>query len=443
MSIQTTVLASIHANPSNVGAIVGNKSSLQRKPTPNYRRLAFGSLFAFVVLMPTYAYAHNSFEFQTPVTPVARETLYIHNLFLVIIAILFAVGMSFLLYAVFRHRKSRGHLPVIFTGPRTRTQWVLVVIPFLVFVFIDYIILGIPAYHAVLAMANTRQGANLVVKITASQWKWRYEYPDDQIAFTSNLSTPREQLENSSPTDAHYLLEVDRPFVLPVGEKVRILLTSTDVLHSWWVPSFGVKLDAVPGFLRETWVKIDRPGVYRGQCAELCGVGHAFMPIEVVAKTKPEFRKWLEQARAAEKKTSVEATQTLSLDELLVRGKKAYESNCAACHEENGLGIAGNFPPLAAGRAFSATPEMTDKLARRGFYRDGRIVLGSVDQHVGIVLHGVPGTPMPAFGPQLSDIDIAAIVTYERNSFGNHTGEAVQATTVKNARRESPDHEPQ
>ena len=313
-------------------------------------------------------------------------------------------------------------------------QWILVVIPILLLVFIDYIVMGIPAYHAVLALANTKDDAALVVKVTGSQWRWRYEYPDYGIAFASNLATPPAQRESGSPTDPNYLLEVDQPLVLPVGEKVRILLTSTDVIHAWWVPSFGIKQDAVPGFLRETWVNIEKPGVYRGQCAELCGVGHAFMPIVVEAKTKPAFDKWLAQAKSAAAARASAEGQILSREDLLARGKQNYANYCAMCHQENGLGIPGNFPPLAAGHAFSATPEMTAALAQRGFYNSGKIVLGTVDQHIDIVLKGIPGTPMAAFGPQLSDVDIAAVITFERNSFGNQTGDVIQAAAVK-ARR--------
>lgn len=372
-----------------------------------------------------------------PVTPVAHETLYVHDLFLVIMAVIFALGMSVLLYSVLRHRKSRGHRPTLFSGPRTFGQWLVIVVPLLVLTFMDYVVMGIPAYHAVLAMANTREDAALVVKATGSQWKWQYEYPDQEITFTSNLSTPRAQLESHAPTDPHYLLEVDNPLVLPVGKKVRILLVSTDVIHSWWVPAFGVKQDAVPGFLRETWVNIEKPGVYRGQCGELCGNGHAYMPIVVEAKAEPEFEQWVMQTRSAEKAVATATAQPLSRNDLLARGKTAYETNCAPCHQETGLGVAGSIPPLAGGQAFAATPELTDKLAGLGAYRDGKIVLVPVDRQLGIVLHGIPDTPMPAFGPQLGDADIAAIVTYVRNSFGNDTGDLIQPPAVRRARSQA------
>lgn len=400
----------------------------------NKRRLIILAAASFAASLAPLAYAHNPFEFPTPVTPVAHETLYIHNLFLVIIGIIFAIGMTFLLYSIYQHRKSRGHKPASFAGPKTRTQWIFVVIPFLALVFIDFVVMGIPAYHAVLAMANTREDAQLVVKVTAHQWKWQYEYPDEGIKFYSSLSTPRDQIDGEAPKDKHYLREVDHPLVLPVGEKVRILLTSTDVIHSWGMPAFGVKQDAVPGFLRETWIKIDTPGVYRGQCGELCGVGHAYMPIVVEAKTPAEFQQWVAQQKAAESVAATESNKAFTKEQLLAMGKKVFDTNCVVCHQANGLGIPGTFPPIAAGQPFAASPQMIADLTARGFYKDGRIVMGPVKDHTDIVLHGIPGTAMPAFDAQLSDADIAAIVTYERNDFGNHTGDVVQPLDVKAVR---------
>ncbi len=387
---------------------------------------------AALMLISGAAQAHNPFEFQTPVTPIARETLYVHDLFLTIIAILFSIGFGFLLFSLIRYRRGRGHAPATFTAPRTPLQWALSALPILTLIFIDYIVMGIPAYHAVLSLANTRDDAGLVIKVTGSQWRWHYEYPDQGISFVSNLSTPASERDSGAPTDPNYLLEVDKPLVLPVGEKVRVLLTSTDVIHAWWIPSFGIKQDAVPGFLRETWVKIDKPGIYRGQCAELCGVGHAYMPIVVEAKSQDDFKKWVADAQASAAQAA--AVTTLSKEDLLKRGQQTYTTYCALCHQPTGLGLPGTFPPIATGKPFAAPPAMTDLLAQRGFFKDGKIVEGSVDRHIQIVLKGIPGTPMPAFDGQLSDADIAGVITFERNSFGNQTGDVVQPSTVKAAR---------
>jgi cytochrome c oxidase subunit 2 len=395
------------------------------------QRLILGSACCLAAI-PRAAYAHNPFEFQTPVTPIARETLYVHDLFLTIIAVLFSVGFGFLLFSIIRYRRGRGHQAATFSAPLTPLQWGLSALPILTLVVIDYIVMGIPAYHAVLTLADTRNDAGLVVKVTGSQWRWRYDYPDAGISFISNLTTPAEQRDSGAPTDPNYLLEVDKPLVLPVGKKVRVLLTSTDVIHAWWIPSFGIKQDAVPGFLRETWVKIDRPGIYRGQCAELCGVGHAFMPIVVEAKAQLDFDKWLADAQTLAAKAA--AVTTLSKAELLQRGQQDYANYCATCHQPTGLGMPGAIPPIAGNKPFSAPPAMTDLLAQRGFYNSGKIIVGPVARHIDIVLKGIPGTPMPAFGTQLTDADVAALVTYERNSFGNQTGDVVQPSAVKAAR---------
>lgn len=384
---------------------------------------------------PGAASARGIFEFQTPVTPVAHETLAVHNLFLTIIGWVYGIGIVFLLVTLLLHRRRPGHAPAKFTGPRTPLQWLLCTAPFLALMFTDYVIMGIPAWHAQVAMADTRTDAGMVVKVTGHQWYWEYGYPDANVSYTSKLSTPQAERDGTAPKNPNYLLEVDRPLVLPVGVKVRVLLTSADVIHSWWVPSFGIKQDAVPGFLRESWVKIEKAGTYRGQCGELCGMEHAYMPIVVEARDPADFKAWLAAQQSAQAATAAASSATLSKDELLAKGKVAYEKTCAVCHQTTGLGVPGAFPPIAGGQAFApATPEMAKALADRGFYAGGKIVVGPRDKHIGIVLNGITGTPMAAFGSQLSDADIAAIVTYERNSFGNTTGDLVQPADVKAAR---------
>ncbi|MHB8392572.1 MAG: c-type cytochrome [Acidobacteriaceae bacterium] len=197
-----------------------------------------------------------------------------------------------------------------------------------------------------------------------------------------------------------------------------------------------MKQTAVPGFLRSTWVNIDKPGIYRGQCASLCGIGHAFMPIVVVAKSQVGFQRWVRKEQAAQAEQVAETSVTMTKAALLAHGKKVFQNNCSVCHQATGLGIPGTFPPIAAGHPFQAPPQMTQAIQKRGFYKNGVIVVGPVANHIQIVLHGVPGTPMPAFASQLSDIDIAAVITYERNSFGNHTGDVIQPKEVRNAREE-------
>ncbi len=382
-----------------------------------------------VLLGPAWAHARAFYDFQAPVTPIARDILFIHDLFLVIITALFLIGTGTLLYSVYAHRYRRNGIPATFTGPVGRKQWFWASFPFAVLLVLDYGVLGIPALHSILALANT-SGSAMTVKVTGHQWNWQYEYPAYGIGFTSTLSTPQDQIADEAPKDKHFLLEVDHPLVLPTHEKIRIILASADVIHAFWVPAFGIKQDAVPGYLRQTWVEIDKPGTYRGQCAELCGVGHAFMPIVVRAVDQVAFNQWLsrEQAVAAAQRAASGIAYTRG--QLVTAGRKVFDAYCAACHQPNGLGLAGAFPPIAGGHPFAAAAPMIAALRARGFYRAGDIVVGPIANHIRIVLHGIPGTPMPSFASQLSAADIAAVITYERNDFGNHTGETVEPSQV-------------
>jgi len=243
-------------------------------------------------------WAGYSWSFPQPVTPIAHETLHVHNLFMVIALTLFFGVLALMLYSFYTHRKSRGAMAADFTGPKSRKQWLWVLSPFAFLLILDYGVFGIPAFHAVKMYEDTKNDAELVVKVTGSQWLWQYEFPSEGVRFSSRLTTPREQIENLAPKGENYLLEVDNPLVLPVGKKIRFITTSNDVIHSWWVPAFGVKRDAVPGFLREFWAKVDTVGTYRGQCSELCGKEHGFMPVVVNVVSEAEFKTWLDSKKA-------------------------------------------------------------------------------------------------------------------------------------------------
>ena len=260
------------------------------------KKLVFGVFFALGISPVWAAY---SWSFQEPVTPIARETLHVHNLFMVIALTLFFVVLALMLYSFWAHRKSQGSVAADFTGPKSRNQWLLVLAPFAGLLILDYGVFGIPAYHAVLSYENTKVDADLVVKVTGNQWFWQYEFPGQGVKFSSRLSTPRDQINNLEPKGPNYLLEVDKPLVLPVGKKIRFITTSNDVIHSWWVPAFGVKRDAVPGFLREFWATVEKTGTYRGQCSELCGKEHGFMPVVVNVVSQQEFDAWLATMKAA------------------------------------------------------------------------------------------------------------------------------------------------
>jgi len=308
-------------------------------------------------------------------------------------------------YSVFMHRKSKGHKAASF-HESTTIEVIWTIIPFLILVG-----LAIPSTATLLKMEDT-SNADLTVKITGYQWKWQYEYPEQGVSYFSNLATPRDQIDNKAEKGEHYLLEVDNPVVLPVGKKVRLLVTANDVIHAWWVPQLGVKKDAIPGFINEMWTKIEKEGTYRGQCAELCGKDHGFMPIVVEAVSEDKFRAWAETQKAQVAAAAADVNKTFTKEELMERGHKVY-AQCAACHGAEGQGVPNVFPALAG----------------------SKIATGPVAGHVDIVLNGKPGTAMQAFGAQLNDLDIAAVVTFERNSFGNSTGDVVQAADVKARRK--------
>jgi cytochrome c oxidase subunit 2 len=272
-----------------------------------------------------------------------------------------------------------------------------------------------PATKTLIAFKDT-SSPDITVKATGYQWKWGYDYlkgEGEGIAFLSNLATPQDQIQNQKPKGDHYLLEVDKPLVVPVGRKVRILTTANDVIHSFWVPAFGIKQDAIPGFVRDTWFRADKEGTYRGQCAELCGKDHGFMPIVVEVVSQEKYTLWVAAQKTKAAAAAEDPNKQWSLDELKARGEKVYAANCVACHKLSGKGQPPAFPAL-----------------------DGsKIATGDKAAHIDMVLNGKTGTAMAAFGKQLSDTDIAAVVTYERNSWGNKAGDMVQPGEVKAARK--------
>jgi len=279
-------------------------------------------------------------------------------------------------------------------------------IPFLVLVG-----MAVPATTTLLALEDTRD-SDMSIQITGYQWKWKYDYLDEDISFFSVLTTPSEQIEGAAEKGEHYLLEVDNPIVVPIKKKIRFLITSNDVIHSWWVPDLGWKQDAIPGFINDAWTELDKPGLYRGKCAELCGKGHGFMPIVLIAKTEEDYAAWVAEQKGAKAAEAEAAGKTWTKDELIAKGEQVYKTNCVACHQANGQGIPGVFPALAG----------------------SAIATGDIAGHMNIVLHGKPGTAMQAFGAQLNDVDLAAVITFERNSFGNNKGDMVQPSEIAAAR---------
>ena len=379
-------------------------------------KVFFGLFFA---LSGSSAFADYTWNFPTPVTPMALDTLQVHNKFMVVVSIIFVVVLGIMIYSLVNHRKSKGQKASKATGPSTKSQIIWTIVPFAILLYIDFILMGIPAYHSVLLMEDTKTNADMVVKVTGLQWRWQYEYMDGDargIKFVSNLSTPQDQIENKADKGENYLLEVDNHLVLPVGKKVRILLTSTDVIHNWWVPAFGAARDAIPGFLRETWVKVDVPGTYAGQCKELCGRGHGFMPIVVDAVSQEEYSKWVAQQKEKLAAASAGADKEWKKEELIEHGKEVYAKNCAVCHQANGQGLPPAFPALTGSKI--ATGPIFDK--------DGKLLK---DGHLDRVFNGK--NVMPAWKGTLSDTDIASVITFERNGLGNSVGDMVQPAQVK------------
>jgi cytochrome c oxidase subunit 2 len=377
----------------------------------------------FLTLTSLGALADFSWNFPTPVTPMALDTLHVHNKFMVIIMIIFVVVLSIMIYSIFTHRKSKGYKASKATGPSTKSQIIWTMVPFGILLYIDFILMGIPAFHSIVLMEDTKTNAEMVVKVTGYQWRWQYEYMDGDakgIKFVSNLSTPQDQIDNKAPKGKDYLLEVDNRLVLPVDKKVRILLTSSDVIHNWWVPAFGSARDAIPGFLRETWVKIEKPGTYRGQCKELCGKGHGFMPVVVDAVSEKEFKAWAQDQKTKLAAANAGADKQWSKDELIAKGKEVYLKNCSVCHQPGGQGLPPTFPALTGSKIANGPI----------FGADGKYLK---DSHLDRILNG-KGV-MPAWKAVLNDTDIAAVIVYERNGLGNSVGDVLQPSQVKAARQ--------
>ncbi|GAA5524590.1 hypothetical protein Maes01_01147 [Microbulbifer aestuariivivens] len=336
------------------------------------------------------------------VTEVAQTTYDLHMLIFWICVAIGVLVFSVMFYSMWRHRKSRGYKAAQF-HESTAVELVWTIIPVVILV-----LMAIPATKTLYDIYDTEE-ADLDVMITGYQWKWKYDYLGADVSFFSNLSTPRAEIDNLLPKNPHYLLEVDEPVVLPVGKKVRFLITANDVIHAWWVPDLAVKKDAIPGFINEAWTRIDEPGIYRGQCAELCGKDHGFMPIVVKAVPQEEYDQWLQQREAEAAKIRELTNKNFTFDELIARGKEVYNRNCAACHQANGQGVPSTFPAIAG----------------------SAIATGPIGQHLSIVVAGSPKNPaMQAFGQQLPEADIAAVITYQRNAFGNDMGDTVQPIDI-------------
>ena len=375
------------------------------------KRLLQLALVPVLLLMGVIASAADgglsSINMSPGVTEVGRQIYDLHMIILGICVVIGVLVFGVMFYSIIYHRKSRGVTPATF-HESTKVEIAWTIVPFIIL-----IAMAVPATTTLLDIYDNDE-AQLNVIVKGYQWKWKYEYINeegDNVAFFSNLRTPQAEIYNTEAKGENYLLEVDEPLVLPANTKIRFLVTANDVIHSWWVPQLAVKRDAIPGFINEISTRTAEEGVYRGQCAELCGKDHGFMPIVVNVVSKEEYAQWFANKQAEAKEVNDLMAQTFVMDDLMTRGKSVYERNCLACHGANGEGGVGT--PIAG----------------------SAIATGDVSGHLEIGINGVPGTAMQAFGGQLNDVDMAAVITYQRNAFGNNMGDLIQPIDVYNHKK--------
>jgi cytochrome c oxidase subunit 2 len=356
------------------------------------------------------AWADYTLNMTKGVSEVSASVQQLHMTILWVCVAIGVVVYSLMIYAIIRHRKSRGAVPATF-HESTTVELIWTIIPFIILIG-----MAIPATKTLIILEDT-SNSDVTIKVTGYRWYWHYDYLDEDINFFSYLTTPENELMNIQPKNENYLLEVDNPIVVPVGKKIRFLITAKDVLHSWWVPALGFKKDAIPGFINESWTKIDidKPGIYRGQCAELCGAKHGYMPIVLEAKSQEDYDIWIKEQQDKQNAAQADEGKEWTFDELMARGEKDYNTVCAMCHQTHGKGMPPTFPSLVG----------SDMVVNKE-----RVV-----DHIKNVLYGKGA--MPAWGEQKSDLEIAAIITYERNAWGNKTGDIVQPKDIKAQREQN------
>lgn len=382
------------------------------------------ALAAAALTASAAAHAAYDVDILPPGSPIAQQIYDLHWAIMWVCVVIFVIVFGAMFYSIFKHRKSVGAKAAHF-HENTTVEVIWTVIPFVILIGMAY-----PATKTVLEMKDTAN-PDLTIKVTAYQWAWEYDYLQDGVKFNSLLATPRAQIEEwekkGEAKNPDYLLEVDNPMVVPAGKKVRLLVTSNDVIHGWYVPQLGINQYGIPGFVKDTWFKADKPGTYRGQCSQICGKEHGYMPIVVVAKAPEEYAAWVKEQKAkapqAAAPAQVAAATTAAApaedpnkkwtpDELKALGEKVYAANCVACHQATGKGMPPAFPAL-----------------------DGsKVVLGKPEGQVDVVLHGRPGTAMAPF-KQLSDVELAAVITYTRNAWGNKAEQNVVQPSVVTAAR--------
>ncbi|MFQ3229017.1 cytochrome c oxidase subunit II [Reinekea sp.] len=371
-------------------------------------KLLVRTVALLVIALSSLAHADWQLNMPRGVTDISQEVFGLHMLVFWICVIIGVLVFGVMFYSIIKHRKSKGAVASNF-HESTKIELLWTIVPTIIVVFI-----GVKAFYTLEKMYDFEDSA-MTVEVVGYQWKWRYTYlsddPSEQVSFFSTLTTPKDQINNLQEKNENYLLEVDEPLVLPVGSKIRFVLSSADVIHSWWVPQLAVKKDAIPGIVNESWTIINEPGTYRGQCTELCGKDHGFMPVVVIAKPQAEFDEWLAGKKEEAKKLAELTQKDWTFDELMTTGESVYQKSCASCHLANGEGVPGAFPAL----------------------KGSPIATGDVFAHLDIVVNGSQTNPaMAAFGAQLSEVDLAAVITYERNAWGNNMGDMVTPIDILN-----------
>ena len=349
------------------------------------------SALLMLLLYPSEALSDwDALNMREGVTQVSRDVFELHMLIFYICVAIGAVVFSVMFYSLFRYTKKRNPNPSTF-HESTKLEVAWTVVPFLIL-----IAMAVPASKTLTEIYDDEEG-EINIQVVGYQWKWEYKYLEDDINFFSNLSTDQDEIYNLVPKGENYLLEVDEPLIIPVDTRVRFLITANDVIHSWWVPDFAIKQDAIPGFINTAWTRAEETGIYRGNCTELCGKNHGFMPVVVKVVEKDEYNDWVLEKKEEAIKLAELTEKEWSLAELTDRGEGVYQKNCVACHQMNGEGLPPIFPALAG----------------------SDIVTFDKDRNVEILMEGVQGAAMQSFANQLSEVDMAAVITYTRQAWGN------------------------
>lgn len=372
-----------------------------------------------LALFSSSSFADYTLNMREGVSELSKEIFDLHMFVLWICVVIGVVVFGLMIYSMINHRKSKHPVPADF-HESTKVEILWTVIPLLIL-----LVVAVPATKTLIKLEDASD-SDVYIKVTGYQWKWHYDYIDEGVSFFSQISDEgnaarqlgadpalRNDIALGENGKDKYLLDVDNPLVVPVGKKIGFLVTSNDVIHAWWAPDLAVKQDAVPGYINDTWAIVDKPGVYRGQCAELCGKDHGFMPVVVVAKTEEDYAAWLAEKKSGAAAAAADSGRVFTKDELMAKGEGLYAKNCAVCHGAEGVSAVPFFPSL----------------------KDNAIAVGPIGDHVDVVFNGSKTNPaMAAWGAQLSDADLAAIITYERNAWGNDAGDMIQPADIAKLR---------